>query len=129
MALMTIWKWTSLKESTALVDVIRTLNVALKDLGSALIGVGPTTGTFTDGATAVSIYGAKVWACSNTAATNISVITGKPGNDAILWATNGNTTLVHSVPGLVLKSGANVTLGANSTMLIASIDGINFREV
>lgn len=89
--------------------------------------IGPVTSppvTFTDLATTPSVSGSNVFVASNSGATTITDFTNdKDGQRITIVFTNANTTIQNNA-GLINRTGANITPGANTTRSYLSRNGI-----
>ena len=75
----------------------------------------------TDADTTPSVAGVGTLICTNTGATSITALDGGTDNQiVVVFATNGNTTLVHSST-LMLTGSANQTLTAYSSITFAKV--------
>jgi len=89
--------------------------------------IGPVTSppvTFTDLATTPSVSGSNVFVASNSGATTITdFINDKDGQRITIVFTNANTTIQNNA-GLINRTGANITPGANTTRSYLSRNGV-----
>jgi len=130
---MQTWVWRKLPDTeTTLDEFIRLVNVRfakLTDTIANLLNAVQTVNAFSNGAATPSVAGSSLWTIAYTVPTNITALTeGQAGQRVTLFATTANATIVNSA-ALRTKTGANVTLGATSTIEFATTDGTNFREV
>lgn len=86
-------------------------------------------GTLAAGDTKPSVSGRRLWKTANTGATTITELRdGTSGQEIVLWFTDANTTLQHGA-NLKLVGGVNYTGAAGKTLLLATADGTEWREV
>lgn len=127
------WAWYNVDDQTKLDRLIRLMNVRLRALTTQvrdLLGYTINVNTFSNGATAPSVSGSRIWKTNNSGATSITAFSeGTAGQEILVWAGDANTTIVHNATSLKMLGGANVTMGASDTRRFATIDGSNWREV
>lgn len=120
---------------SVVVDGATGFNLAAKIVYERLVGTGNTTnftgaysGLVTLGAGA-SVDVANISFAQVGAGSDITTITGGVTNQQLYIRATAARTIVHNSASIILKSGANVALVANSTLRLWCIDGTRWLEV